>query len=227
MEIIVSGRQTVIPEAFKSTVEDKLSKIESVSPKTQTVKVEVSHENNPKLSDSRLKVEITVIGEGPIVRSEAAAHEALSAFDIATETLFERLRRAHDRSSDRRVAKKEKAHENEVQNSKFDISVLEEELVNQAKLVHQKAKEQGKKFDEQEALEGDLPAGESVEVQLSGTPVVIKRKVHAGENLSIEEALERMELLGHDFYIFTHGASKRPAVIYRRGGWGYGVVELD
>jgi ribosomal subunit interface protein len=225
MEITVSGRQTVIPEAFKNTLEEKLAKVENIAPKTQSVAVEVSHENNPKLSDQRIKVEITVQGEGPIVRSEAGAADALSAMDIALEKLYSRLRRMHDRMLDRRSSRAEKAERNRIAN--FDLSMLEEELIEQAKEAYAEAKEQGKEFAEDEALESDLAAGESVEVQLGNTPIVVKRKVHAGENLSIDEALERMELLGHDFYLFTHGASKRPAVIYRRGGWSYGVIELD
>lgn len=227
MEITVSGRQTIIPEAFKNTLEEKLAKVETIAPHTQSISVEVSHENNPKLNDQRIKVEITVLGSGPVVRSESAASDALSAMDIAIEKLYERLRRAHDKARDHRGDRAKKYNDKLAENATFDIAVLEDELIERAKKAHAKAKEHGKEFESDDVLESELSAGESVEAQLGDTPVVIKRKVHSGENISIAEAVERMELLGHDFYLFTHGASKRPAVIYRRAGWSYGVIELD
>jgi hypothetical protein len=36
-----------------------------------------------------------------------------------------------------------------------------------------------------------------------------------------------MELLGHDFFLFIEAGPERPAVVYRRRGWDYGVIALD
>ena len=47
--------------------------------------------------------------------------------------------------------------------------------------------------------------------------------------MSPEEAVEQMELLGHDFFVFFNGEEGRINVLYRRKGGDYGLLqpELD
>ena len=44
--------------------------------------------------------------------------------------------------------------------------------------------------------------------------------------MSLEEALQEMELVGHDFYLFHDTETDKPSVVYRRRGWSYGVIHL-
>lgn len=77
------------------------------------------------------------------------------------------------------------------------------------------------------AVASDLGPGESVEVQVGDTPIVIRRKLHIAEPMSIDEALYEMELIGHDFFLFVNKETGRPSVVYHRHGWSYGVFEID
>ena len=79
----------------------------------------------------------------------------------------------------------------------------------------------------QAAVASDLGPGESVEVQVGDTPIVIRRKLHIAEPMSIDEALYEMELIGHDFFLFVNKETGRPSVVYHRHGWSYGVFEID
>ena len=45
--------------------------------------------------------------------------------------------------------------------------------------------------------------------------------------MSLEDALNEMELVGHDFYLFHDVETGKPSVLYRRRGWSYGVIHLD
>ena len=45
--------------------------------------------------------------------------------------------------------------------------------------------------------------------------------------MTVDDALYRMELVGHDFYLFIDAETDRPSVVYRRKGWDYGVIGLD
>jgi len=45
--------------------------------------------------------------------------------------------------------------------------------------------------------------------------------------MSSEEALDQMELVGHDFFLYIDGESSRPSVVYRRKGWDYGIISLE
>ncbi len=45
--------------------------------------------------------------------------------------------------------------------------------------------------------------------------------------MSIDDALSRMELVGHDFYLFSDTETGAPSVVYRRKGYDYGVIRLS
>ena len=50
--------------------------------------------------------------------------------------------------------------------------------------------------------------------------------MHTADPMSVDEALSRMELVGHDFYLFADADSGEPSVVYRRRGYDYGVIQL-
>jgi putative sigma-54 modulation protein len=42
-----------------------------------------------------------------------------------------------------------------------------------------------------------------------------------------EEAVEQMEFLGHDFFLFSSAETQRANVVYRRRNGGYGLIEPE
>jgi putative sigma-54 modulation protein len=42
-----------------------------------------------------------------------------------------------------------------------------------------------------------------------------------------EEAVEQMELLGHDFYVFYNANQSQINVVYRRKDGSYGLIQPD
>jgi ribosomal subunit interface protein len=97
VEIVITGRRTEVSERFRQQAEEKLAKVSQLAPRAHRVDVELSHERNPRQADICMKVEITVLDRGPVVRAEACAEESVAAFDIAFGKLLERLRRLGDR----------------------------------------------------------------------------------------------------------------------------------
>jgi hypothetical protein len=59
------------------------------------------------------------------------------------------------------------------------------------------------------------------------SPVVIRRKVFPAEVMSAEDAVDQMELVGHDFFLYVDAENNQPSVVYRRKGWQYGVIALE
>ena len=57
--------------------------------------------------------------------------------------------------------------------------------------------------------------------------MVVREKTHSAEPMTLDQALEAMELVGHDFYLYVDESNHRPAVVYRRRGYHYGVIHLD
>jgi putative sigma-54 modulation protein len=54
---------------------------------------------------------------------------------------------------------------------------------------------------------------------------IVKTKRFAIEPMFEEDAVEAMEDLGHDFYVFVNAESERLAVIYKRRDGNYGLIE--
>jgi putative sigma-54 modulation protein len=55
--------------------------------------------------------------------------------------------------------------------------------------------------------------------------LVVKTKQFAVKPMDVEEAALQMELLGHDFFLFSNAGSGRAAVIYRRRDGQLGLIE--
>lgn len=211
MEIVVTGRHTQIKQRFRDVVESKMNRVTAIAPDAQRVQIVLSHEGNPRQADTAKRVEITVIAGRTVVRAEASSADEFSALDMALDKLTLRLRRTRDRRKDHR-----RGYTNPVP---VDMGVVEPEPT-----VEPVEEPNNSPAD---AVATDLGPDESVEVQVGDTPIVIRRKLHVAEPMTIDEALYEMELIGHDFFLFVNKETGRPSVVYHRHGWSYGVFEID
>jgi len=62
--------------------------------------------------------------------------------------------------------------------------------------------------------------------EVEGAPVV-RSKRFALKPMTAEEAVEEMELLGHDFFVFTNAETNQVNVLYRRREGNYGLIEPE
>lgn len=56
---------------------------------------------------------------------------------------------------------------------------------------------------------------------------LVKIKQFAVKPLTVDEAIEHMELLGHDFFVFYNPHTEQVNVIYRRWNGDYGLIEPE
>jgi putative sigma-54 modulation protein len=78
------------------------------------------------------------------------------------------------------------------------------------------------------ALEGFIPSEETDEVEDEGvTPRIVKTKHFMTKPMAPEEAALQLELVGHDFYVFTNSETNETAVVYRRRDGNYGLIEAQ
>ena len=212
MEIVITGRHTQVSQKFRDVVESKMNRVTAIAPDAQRAQIVVTHEGNPRQADTAKRVEITVVAGRTVVRAEASSSDEYSALDMALDKLTLRLRRARDRRKDHR-----RGYVNPVPVDLGPVETPDEE----------EPKEEEPNNSPQAAVASDLGPGESVEVQVGDTPIVIRRKLHIAEPMSIDEALYEMELIGHDFFLFVNKETGRPSVVYHRHGWSYSVFEID
>jgi ribosomal subunit interface protein len=234
MEIIVRGRHITVPARFREHATAKLAKIEKLDAKAVRVDVEVSEERNPRQSDHRERVELTIRSRGPAIRAEAAADDRYTALDLAFAKLESRLRRASDR-------RKVKHGDNVTVRSPevlAGVSSAGAAPPPERTLAPRKARLNGHSVARPRTGEVDDQAGQAdvddaepvspfVPIKMEGDgPLVLREKVHAATPMTIDQALLEMELVGHDFYLFHDRDCDRFSVVYRRRGYDYGVIRL-
>lgn len=207
MDVNIRGRNVDITDRFENYVLSKSDKVDALNTKLQSFEVRVSRlsDRSPQNGD---RVELTLIGPGPVVRAESEGTDKYVAFDIAYGRLLERVRRAHDKKTARRGRRRISAGDAAAHDfSEVDVTPAPLELI--------------------EAVEtGSIPVVDGDESEDTYSPVVIRSKEFAAEHLSVDEAVDRMELVGHDFFLFIDRESGHPSVVYRRKGWNYGVIAL-
>ena len=73
----------------------------------------------------------------------------------------------------------------------------------------------------------EVPAFDDEEEDQSGpqTARIVKTKEFTIKPMTAEEAVLQMDLLGHDFFLFTSSETGRAAVIYRRNDGNFGLIE--
>lgn len=207
MDVKIHGRNVGITDRFENYVESKTEKVAGLLPKAQSFNVKVSRmaDRNPQQGD---RIEITIIGPGPVIRAESEGNDKYSAFDIAYGRVLERIRRMKDRRADRRG--KRRTSIGDAAAGGFDVVDITPASLETIEAV----------------ANGTAPASAEDNHEDSYSPVVIRKKEFAATRLSIEEAVDHMELVGHDFFLFIERDSEKPSVVYRRKGWNYGVISL-
>jgi ribosomal subunit interface protein len=219
VDIIFKSRHTEVPERFRKHATAKLTKIEKLDHRAVRVDVEVSAERNPRQAGRRERVELTVTSKGPAIRAEAAAEDRFAALDLALAKLDARLRRALDRRKGRHGA-----------HSAVRVTDLREADQGAAVELPEVRLAPAADEDAPSQAAGDsvtADAEDVVPVEMEGDgPLVVREKFHAAVPMTIDQALFEMELVGHDFFLFTDEKTSMPSVVYRRRGYQYGVIRL-
>ncbi|MFT3877851.1 MAG: ribosome-associated translation inhibitor RaiA [Propioniciclava sp.] len=196
MDVIVTGRRCTITDEFREKVTDRLQGIERFRDRVQRVEVQVSAHSH-KQPDQATRVEITLIGKGPVVRSEASADDKGMAFDHALDKMKSQLRRAADR---RKVHRGLRVADT--------IAAAPVEVPPPA--------------------EDAPPVRRIAGLEVTGDgPLVVREKIFPATPLTLAQALDEMELVGHDFFLYVDAETGAPSVVYRRKAYDYGVIHLD
>jgi ribosomal subunit interface protein len=202
-DIQVTGRNVEIPDHYRVYVAQKLARSERIDHSIQRFDVELAHENNRRQRKNAQHVEITAhAGRGPVVRGEGRADTFYGAFEAAVHKLESRLRRSKDR---------QKVHYGD----KTPVSLHEATAVT---------------LDLAEAFKQVAPATDGqaapVQVEEHEPGQIVRIKEHPAQPMTVDDALYEMELVGHDFFLFHDKESDRPAVVYRRHAYNYGLIRL-
>ena len=99
------------------------------------------------------------------------------------------------------------------------------------KMNRQIARYKGKRYHNRKGQGEPLPIAEYVmdeeveEEEAKREYLIVRRKRFEALPMTDEEAIEQMELLGHDFFIYYNADTAMVNVVYRRHDGNYGVLE--
>ncbi|GAB3821452.1 ribosome-associated translation inhibitor RaiA [Tessaracoccus terricola] len=198
MDIVVTGRHCTVGPDLKSLVNDRLTSVEKLKDRLIRGEVEFSATDGTKNPADAVEVQITLRSRGPVIRAEAKANDKTAAFETAFDRLKTQLRKAADRRKTHRGLRSAIPPK--------DLPPLPTDATQETD-------------DDTHEVAGMVVTGDG--------PLVVREKVFKAAPLTLAQALDEMELVGHDFFLYQDAATGRPSVVYRRKAYNYGVIHLD
>lgn len=200
MNLTVRGNNIQITPEFEAYVDDKLSKLERYLPNIESLYVEVSLQKSNRGPDV-VSAQITLRhNRGAILRTEEKIDRedrdtVKVAVNAASDKMYRRIRRFKNKKRSKRMR--------EAYAMSQDEYTIAEPLP-----------------DESDTREYDNVPDAGVAVE-----DILRRKQVSVMAMTEEEAIEQMELLGHDFFMYYNPDTSAVNVVYRRKNGGYGLLE--
>ena len=142
--------------------------------------------------------QITVHTRRHILRAEERASEPAKAVDAAVDKLVRQVRRYHDKRTNRKRR------------------MPTAEVIGEIAAARGQAADDSYDDDEMDR-DGDSDDGE----RSNG---VVRTKRFSVKPMPVDEAIEQLELLGHDFYLFHNADEDQVNLLYRRRDGSFGLL---
>lgn len=118
---------------------------------------------------------------------------------------------------DSTVLRAEVTSDNMYNNIDLAIPKLEKQIIRH----HKKIESKSKKFRVRDfSVPEDIP-----EEEISEEKTLVRSKSYTLVPMTIDEAIEELELVGHNFYVFLNKSSNSVNVLYVRNDGNYGLIE--
>ena len=200
MNLVIKGKNLDVTPGLRDYIAKKLNKLPRFSSHILEAEVELSTNRNPSVVNNQT-VEVTISANGAIIRSEEAAEDMYAAIDMVKDKL-ERLLRKYE---ERRM----QTH----RSGRLKTSVALAQVA------------------EAEAARAAAEPEEEVEPVAAGPAprsTIQRQKRFKILDMTPDEAVHQMELLGHKFFLFrntTH--DNQLSVVYSRQDDTHGLIEPE
>lgn len=204
MRTQIKGRNVTVTDALQDYAEEKILRVHKLMQERKIdevtrVELELKVEKNPSIPEPCVS-EATIFTRGPVIRAKERSTDMYASIDLVTDKLVRRVKKYHDKVH----GKNRKYHE------KFSEAVVEAE--------------------EATAAAAGAPAQLEGAEQLAAESAddngrIVKTKQFALKPMSVIEATLQLELVGHDFFVFTNAETNRTNVVYRRDDGHFGLIE--
>ncbi|GIL69299.1 hypothetical protein Vretimale_13422 [Volvox reticuliferus] len=210
VRIIIQGRKLPVTDAIKEYVEEKVAKaIHNFAHTLKEVDVTLSARGGDTGTHGKReqKVDVTIFTlRNGVVRVEDTEANLYAAIDLVCDKIRTKLTRVKEKAISKgkwpgRAGPKEDVEEEDFQEYLKDVKL-------ETKLFDKEAELQ-KQFAE---LNRNYPA------------TVMRSKTLVLDPITVEEAIDALEAVGHSFYVFREMTTDSVQVVYKRESGGYGVI---
>ena len=216
MKISIVGRQLNVYEDTKNLIESKLSKLDKY------FRAEMEPQATVTLSRKRnvSSVEVTVNAGGTLFRSEVDSDDFRSAMDKTVDNIERQIRKNKTRLAKRlREGFVEPASEIEARPGDEGQRRRVEHLERKIRMT--------KICVATRFGEGFLEPASGIELTPEDDGQILRVKRFVLRPMSAEDAIMQMNLLGHDFFVFSDIDSGKTCVVYVRKDGTYGLIEPE
>ncbi|HTL84211.1 MAG TPA: ribosome-associated translation inhibitor RaiA [Acidimicrobiia bacterium] len=203
MDVVVVGKHTDVDSALRALTVEKVERVAKFASDVRRVDVDYAQHPTRRAEDSHA-CEILVHVRQHLVKGSAAGAEHVIALERALDKVEEQMRRLHGR----RVGSRNGSRARTARDAAAAAAATSTTNIEAA------------------SNPGD-PATNGAADSRAGKPLVVKSKQFDVRPMGVEEAALQMELLGHDFYLFTLAESGCAAVVYRRHDGELGLIEAS
>jgi ribosome hibernation promoting factor len=199
MDIVVRGKNRPVSQRLDAVAREKVSRIAKFTHDAGRVEVDFTEQQHQRVAESQ-QCEITVHLKRHFVKAHACAPEPEAALDLAVDKIGHQVARIKDKRVSRSHPRRRNGTEVGAGN--------------------------GVNGSGAEAI-GELDDASSDDTDDVSEARIVKTKRFTSKPMDPEEAALQLELLGHDFYLFTNSETGRAAVLYRRHDGDLGLIETS
>ena len=195
MDIVVRGKNVDVPPRLRKHAREKARKIARFTHDAGRVEVEFSELRNRRVSDNQV-CEVIVHLKRNFVKAHAAASDPAAALDLVVDKVEHQVARIKEK----RVTRTHAPRRNRAASGDNDVL---------------------------SAPDGNLAvaADDDDDDDAGIVNRIVKTKRLTMKPMGPEEAALQMDLLGHDFFLFTNAENGHAAVLYRRRDGNLGLIE--
>jgi len=202
MKTQIKGRNVTVTPALQDYANEKIEHVHKLLQQRKIdevtrVELELKVEKNPSIPEPCI-AEATVFTRGPVIRARESSTDMYAAVDLVSDKLVRRVKKYHDKVHGR------------------------------TKHAHEKPAGAPAPAEELAPVPVAAPAADEFAGELGhagDNGRIVKTKQFALKPMSVHEATLQLELVGHDFFVFTNAESNRTNVVYRRNDGHYGLIE--
>ncbi len=196
MDVSISARHVNITPRLEEVIHEKIGQLDRYLEGLDKADVHFDEARNPRIQDKEF-CEVVLEGHGHHLRCKVHAPDPFTAVDLAAAKLERQIRKLRTK-----LQKRHQGNGASIRNG--DVAAAEVGFESPAAAVDT--------MDAADAEEESLPN------------IVKTKRFHLGP-LTPEEAVLKMELLGHGFFFFINKDTSRSAVVYRRDDGDVGLID--